>query len=221
MNKRFVFGAVAALSLAGMASARPVDLALWTFENSVPATAGPHTAEGGVFALTSQASGTTGGTYSNPVGNGSFESFSSNGWNTGEYYQFSTSTTGYQNISITWDQTRSGTGPATFDLAVSINGGAFSTLMDNYTVLTNDAAGGGPWTSGGSRLPVYTFSNIGGTGTDGVASLVFRLISQVDGATAGTNRVDNVQVSGDLIPTPGTLALVGVAGLVGIRRRRA
>jgi uncharacterized protein (TIGR03382 family) len=40
-------------------------------------------------------------------------------------------------------------------------------------------------------------------------------------AGTGTSRVDNVQITGDLIPTPGTLALVGVAGLVGIRRRRA
>src|SRR5436190_10364531 len=43
-------------------------------------------------------------TWSNPVGNGSAKSLSSNSWSVGDYYQFSFSTTGYSAINITWDQ---------------------------------------------------------------------------------------------------------------------
>jgi MYXO-CTERM domain-containing protein len=38
--------------------------------------------------------------------------------------------------------------------------------------------------------------------------------------TTGTNRIDNIVVSGTAIPAPGALALLGVAGLIGARRRR-
>lgn len=215
------FVAIAALAaLAGTASAR-IDLALWTFETSIPTNAGPHAAEGGLFAASSFASGNTGGTYSNPVGNGSVESFSSNGWNANEYYQFTTSTLGYQNISITWDQARSSTGPADFRLAFSTDGVNFTGLLD-YVVLANDAANGGVWTSpgsGGTRISNYT--NTAVIPAPNAASLTVRLISLLTPSSAnGTNRVDNVQIAGDLIPTPGAVALAGVAGLVSIRRRR-
>lgn len=211
------FVAIAALTaLAGTASAR-IDLALWTFETSIPANAGPHTAEAGLFAASSFASGTTGGTYSNPVGNGSNESFSSNGWNTNEYYQFTTSTLGYQNISITWDQARSSTGPADFRIAFSTDGVNFTGLLD-YAVLFNDASNGGAWSSINPRVSNYT--NTVAIPAPNAASLTVRLISLVSAASTGTNRVDNVQITGDLIPTPGAVALAGIAGLVSIRRRR-
>ena len=82
--QKITLAAAIATALAGVASARPSstdgNLAAWTFETSVPVNGGPHQAEGGVFAASSTALGATGGTYSNPVGNGSLESFSSNGW---------------------------------------------------------------------------------------------------------------------------------------------
>ncbi|MBK9099321.1 MAG: hypothetical protein IPM14_14640 [bacterium] len=52
--------------------------------------------------------------WSNPAGNGSVKSVSSNYWTVGDYYQFSFSTTGYSNIAITWDQMGSSTGPRDF-----------------------------------------------------------------------------------------------------------
>src|ERR1700742_2802043 len=40
--------------------------------------------------------------WSNPAGNASVKSVSSNNWAVGDYYQFSFSTSGYTAISITW-----------------------------------------------------------------------------------------------------------------------
>jgi MYXO-CTERM domain-containing protein len=49
--------------------------------------------------------------------------------------------------------------------------------------------------------------------------VIFRIQSTVTPATGGTNRVDNIHVYSGAVPTPGAIALLGVAGLVGRRRR--
>lgn len=201
--------------LAASAGAQ-VDLANWTFESSVPTTAGPHAAELGVFADSSFASSNGAGVFSNPVGNGSQESFSANGWTAGTYYQFTTSSIGYENITFSWMQTRSGTGPDLFDLELSIDGGAFTTLLNDYVV---------PQVTWSSLAPaVDTSSEFGPiilpAGAANASTLTFRLVSQVTSASAGTNRVDNVVVQGALIPAPGAAALLGLGGLVAARRRR-
>ncbi len=214
--------AAAVIVGAATASAQ-VTLAGWTFETSIPATAGPHLAEGGVFGATSNALGfhTDPGTvYSNPAGNGSAESFSSNFWSIGDYYQFSTTTTGYESISLRFDQTRSGTGPTTFDVLWSTDGLIFSTLLDDYTVL-NNAAPPGAWNAT-TGFPEYSFGPLAlPAGANDQAQIIFRLVNQLAaGGTGGTNRVDNIVVSGTLIPTPGAAALIGLAGLIALRRRR-
>lgn len=219
MINRFVSG-LAALVIAGAASAR-VDLAIWTFEVSVPTNAGPHAAEFG----TGQAFANTGGVISNPVGNGSFESMSSDNWNVGDNYEFRTSSTGYQSLTIMWDQTSSNTGPRDFNLQISTNGGMTYSTIASYMVLAN-ASPNTPWTSG-SYNPAYTFMMSLTAAADNLADLRVRFtqsstVSASGGtvASTGTDRVDNVKISGEIIPTPGTLALVGLAGIVGIRRRR-
>lgn len=216
---------VAGLFAAGAAQAQTT-LAEWTFEVSIPATAGPHTAEGGLFAAGSFASGfhaDPGVVYSNPAGNGSAESFSSNFWSVNDYYQFQTSTLGYQAITVTWDQARSSTGPGTFDLEWSTDGINFNLLLNDFAVLQSGGTGApGTWTSTPPANPIYTLGPIAGPAAlDNQASIWFRMRAEVAGSsTAGTNRVDNVIVSGTLIPTPGTLALLGLAGFVASRRRR-
>ena len=193
-------------------------IAEWTFETSVPATAGPHVAEGGVQAGVAAASGFRGmgtTTYNNPVGNGSVESFSSNNWTTvGDYYQFQFSLTGYHNATIQWDQTRSGTGPSDFDLQWSTDGINFTSIL-NYTVLQ------GTWSSG-TFDPAFRFGPEALPSDVNNQSNVFvRLSSNVVAASSGTNRVDNIIVEARLIPEPtsaGLLALLMVAG--GTIRRR-
>jgi hypothetical protein len=227
-----VTSAVVAISCG---SANATVLAEWTFEVSQPTTAGPHTAEGGVYAATStalgsHASGTT--VYSSPSGNGSAHSFSSNFWAIGDYYQLSTSSVGYQDIMISWDQVSSSTGPKDFELFYS-SGGPF-TSAGTYTVLPNSAGapGAGVW-NGTTAIPAYSYavdlSAI--TSLDNAASIDFRLVMVTDAdanppgtvGTAGTDRIDNFGVSGNLtaIPLPSAvIVFAGVAAIGGIARRR-
>ena len=222
MISRPTVGFVSALALltACAAPATADILANWTFEVSVPATAGPHAAEAGVNAAASFASGfhvSPSVVYSNPVGNGSLESFSSNFWAVGDYYQFITSTAGFQNISISWDQTRSSTGPTTFDLQWSTDGTAFTTLLNDYAV-PNDT-----WSSAGPPLATSAFGPVAGPAALNNQTIIyFRLTADSTAvSTAGTSRVDNIVISGDVIPVPGTLSMLGLAVVVFSRRRRA
>ncbi len=222
---------VAAALAAGAAcaiSAHAGVIASWTFETSAPVTAGPHTAEGGANAASSFASGFHAGTstYSSPVGNGSARSFSSNGWAVGDYYQFVTSTLGYHSISIGWDHTSSNTGPRDFILYYSVDSGAtFTALTGTLAVLAN--ASPNPTWSSTTNHPIFAIGPFAGPAAlDNQASVIFRMVQSstvsANGGTVastGTSRVDNVTIEGTLIPSPGALALLGMAGLVARRRR--
>ena len=159
--------------------------------------------------------------YSSPAGNGSTYSLSSNNWTIGDYYQVSVSTTGYQDVSISWDQTRSGTGPSTFELVSSTDGGAsWSTLIASYSVVQAGLAGTGTtsWNALTNQPGFFTTTSAAAGASDS-ASVLFRIRSLVTTAAAGTNRIDNVIVSGSLVPAPGAVALLGLAGLINRRRR--
>jgi hypothetical protein len=220
MIRKSIFAAVALLAIASYANATLI--AEWTFETSLPATAGPHTAEGGVNGASSLALGLHTGpaTYSSPAGNGSAHSFSANQWSVGDYYQFCTSTTGYSSMVISWDQTGSSTGPRDFALKLSSDGYSASALT--YQVLLNGSPN--PAWNGTTSSAVYHFS-VAVSSLDNAASACVRMIDTSTTAinlgtvaTAGTDRVDNVQFNG-VVPEPGTVALLGL-GVVGLIRRR-
>lgn len=221
--KNFVFAAASVAIMAGVASAR-VDIANWTFEVSVPTTAGPHAPESGAGS----AFANTGGAITNPAGNGSAESMSSDNWNTGDNYEFRVNSTNYQSLSITWDQTGSNTGPRDFNLQFSINGGGSYANIMSYVVLLNGGAPNAAWSSAAGRQAGYTYTAAIPVSGENLADLRIRMtqssttsINAGTVAGTGTGRVDNVQIAGTLVPTPGALALAGIAGIVGIRRRRA
>jgi hypothetical protein len=219
---------VSCCTIAAMtASARGViALAEWTFESSGPglvlnnsATSPNAIAEGGVFAgALSIASGlhaSAATDWSSPVGNASLEAFSANTWATGDYWQFTTNTTGFSGISISWHQTRSGTGPATFDLLWSTDGTTFTPLLNDYSVPEVT------WSSVGLPQVMSIFGpQAGPAALDNQATIYFRLLCDAEpGSAGGTNRIDNVVISA-AIPGPGTLALMSMAGLCTFRRRR-
>ncbi len=210
--------AIAVWSMTGIAKADTI--AGWTFEVSIPTTSGPHAAEVGLGAATGFHSNGL-AVYSNPSGNGSVESFSSNFWSVGDFYNFSVSTVGLQNIMISWDQTGSNTGPRDFDL--QYNDGSGFVTATSYS-LTLEA-----WSSATyNALSTRTFNFSANTSLNNNSTVQFRLLNtnttSVNGgtvATTGTGRVDNIVISGSPIPEPATagFVLLMVAGIAGVRCR--
>jgi len=228
LSNRYGIGLAAAAGWALVpALAHAQVIADWTFETSQPSTAGPFAPETGA----GQASGShasSAAVYSTPAGNGSPHSFSSNNWSVGDYYQFVVSTAGEQDISLTFDQTSSNTGPRDFQVEYSTDGTDFTNFGSVYSVLA-DASPNTPWSSAGADQSVYTtaddLSSI--TALNGAANVYFRLVdtdttSANAGAvgTGGTDRVDNVVVQGTaVVPEPASAALLAVVALGGLGRR--
>ena len=205
------------------ASAASADvIAGWSMPTAVTATTAA-TYSYGAANLGAQVSGSMlSGTHSSastawssPAGNGSTYALSSNGWNVGDYYQISLATTGYSAVSVAWDQTRSSTGPAGFEAVLSVDGGSTFSSLGSYTV--NQVS----WSA---TVPVTT-SSFGSVASaaDNQASVIirFKVVTAGTSTTTGTNRIDNISVNGTVVPvpTPGAIALIGVAGLVARRRR--
>lgn len=160
--------------------------------------------------------------WTSPSGNGSQYSLSSNTWAIGDYYEVRLSTLGYTDISISWDQARSSTGPSSFALVMSVDGGLnFTTLLASYAVLQSGGGGApGTWAAATPRQAIYTISSAAIDAADR-ADVIFRMVSLVAaGGTSGSNRIDNVSVEGVAIPGPGAAVLLGLAGLASRRRRR-
>ena len=174
--------------------------ARWTFETSVPTTAGPHAPEQGTGSGSGLHAGST--TYSNPVGNGSLESFSSTNWAVGDFYEFQISTEGFEDISISFDQASSNTGPRDFGIFYSTTGiGPFTDTGIDYEVLANAAPN--PTWSSSSPHAEFTFefdlSDI--SALDDQPTMFLRLVNRsnisangMTVATNGTSRVDNFSI---------------------------
>ena len=198
--KRFLIIIVSILLINSIAKAQFVK---WTFEISVPNTAGPHAAEFG----TGSASGfhtSSSVTFSNPVGNGSLESFSSNYWSVGDYYQFQFSATGYKDLIITWDATGSGTGPKDFKVQYSTDGTNFTNATGTNSTysLTGETWSSSSYNAASTRS--LDLSSV--TALNNATTVYIRLVSvnttSINGgtvATNGTSRVDNFQVDGSYI----------------------
>ncbi len=230
LTKFSLVAVVAATAVATSASAAVV--AGWTITTAFPTGAG-NVPMGVTYTVGAANEGlqTTGSelrsvhslaaaTYTSPAGNGSQYAFSSNNWSTGDFYEARLSTLGYSDISISWDQTRSSTGPATFELVMSTDGGAnFTTLLASYTVLQSGGGGApGTWSTT-TYNPIYSL-NQAAAAADNQADVIFRFRSLATTAAAGSSRIDNVMIYSGPVPAPGAIALLGVAGLAGLRRRR-
>ncbi len=159
--------------------------------------------------------------WTTPAGNGSTYSLSSDKWSQGDYYQIAFSTVGYESISVEWDQTRSGTGPSEFRVDVSVDGGNSFTTALSYSVIQAGAvlSGTNAWSSSSARQPQFTLSTPLLVGASD-SSVILRFIATGLNLGAGTNRIDNISVTGNaIVPAPGAAALLGLAGLAARRRR--
>lgn len=162
-------------------------------------------------------------TYSDPVGNGSSHSWSSNVWSKNDYYQFEVNTAGLSGISLSWDQTTSAAnGPISYSLEYSTNGSSFATFA-TYNVLVNGASPNAAWNST-TWNPAYSFGdNLSSVGAiNNQSTVFFRLINNTNvPVVAPTDSVDNFTVTA--IPEPSIyVALIGASALAfaTIRRRR-
>lgn len=222
MKSRSLFVLLVA-SVAFAAAANAVTIAQWTFETSVPTTAGPISPEqGSGSASASHANGAT--AYSNPPGNGgSTESWSADKWAAGDYWQFQISSSGYQDISVSWDQVSSATGPGTFGVFWSLSGlaGSFTQVDSDYSVPQPTS---GTWGSYSQNLSSIIALN-------DAAAVYFRLVVQADLqadgsgiiASGGTSRVDNFTVTASSATVPDTLPFAPLAvtllGILALARR--
>lgn len=227
--KKNLLPAIAAIAIASCAQAHADTIADWTFETSQPATKGPFSPEVGAGAATgNHASGAA--VYSSPAGNGSSKSFSSNNWAVGDYYQFQVSTLNFDDIKLSFDQNGSNTGPLNFKLSYSTDGTNF---VDFSTYSVPNNSGTALVWSAGTPVPASTMSfdlsSIDDLAND--SSVLFRLVDTSATAinngtvgTAGTDRVDNVIVTGDstaAVPEPSSWILGGLAiGSFALLRRR-
>lgn len=158
------------------------------------------------------ASGST--SWTSPAGNGSTYAFSSNFWSINDYYQIVLPTIGYTSIQVAWDQTRSSSGPASFSLRTSSDGSSF-TEVTPYTVGTNT------WSTS-TYNPLSSSTVSLSANADNQSSLWIRFqATSGPTSTNGTNRIDNIRVTG--VPEPASLVLggLGIAGIgLAIARRR-
>jgi len=151
----------------------------------------------------------------------SSHSLSANTWSVNDYWSFTTSTVGFTGVEVAFDQAGSNTGPGTFGLFYSINGGALTQSGANYTVPLST------WNTTTAAPGSQLFA--GGGAFDNATTITFELVDMntvsVNGgtvATGGTDRVDNFTVVGMPVPEPATLALAGLgaASLLLLRRQR-
>lgn len=139
-------------------------------------------------------------TWSTPAGNGSSNCASGNGWAADDYWQFKVSTTGYNSITIVWDQMGSNTGPKTFKVQYSTDGNSFTDAPGGPYDLANDS-----W-SAGTYKPVSTrtldLSSITALNNQPFIYIRFTLntgSTSINGGTissTGTSRIDNVYIGG-------------------------
>lgn len=136
--------------------------------------------------------------------------------------QFAVSTVGYDNITITFDQRHSNTVAREFVVQYTTDGSTFTDIA------TFTATAGDTWFNNRS-VDLTAISAVNNN-----ANFAFRIVASFTGepgsaydastpsstyGTSGTARFDMVTVSGAVIPEPATLGLLGLASLIGLRRR--
>ncbi len=134
------------------------------------------------------------------TGNGSTKSLNSNTWSVGDYYQFASSLSGFQNIKLSYDQTGSNTGPKDFKLQYSTDGITYNDFGTSYSI-TNDS-----WTTTTHKsisTQNYDLSSV--STLNNASSVYFRIVCTSTAAISGTfsvagaGRIDNFTINGDNI----------------------
>lgn len=130
----------------------------------------------------------------------------------GKSIVFAFSMSGYQDLTISYATQRTSTGFTTQLLEYSTDGISWSLIGSNTAIQSSFSATSTP--AGVATV----FSGI--SGLDGAATAFVRMTLTGATSSSGNNRFDNIVLSAQLIPAPGAVALLCVAGALGARRRR-
>src|SRR5690606_23380617 len=140
--------------------------------------------------------------------------------------QFNVSTLGYDSVVVRWDHRHSNTSSRWWQFQYSLDGSSFSAAG-----LANDGLFAG--TTGDTWFNNRTVDLSAIAGVANNANVPFRIVAVFAPGTnayaasqgtssyaGGTARFDMVTIEGSEIPSPGALALLSLAGLLGKGRRR-
>ncbi len=113
---------------------------------------------------------------------------------------------GWMDVEFRFDHRTTSTGPTAADLAYNIGEGWVS--LGSFAFANDSTFASSGW----QALP---------SAVNGQSSVMVRMNNFTDGTGSGTAAIDNLHISGTVIPEPGTLALFGVASgvLLALRRR--
>ena len=212
-------------------SSQAATIAGWNFDSVVPTL---NDSAAGPTVAASTGSGSFRGVHASAdtdwvayAGNGSNSCYGGdNNWTVGDYFQFSTSTTGFEDITISVDQSSHPDGPRDFQLSYSTDGTNFTNFGSVYAI-PRQSPSTGIWQAAGPRLAnaIFSFDLSSITDLDDAGTVYFRLsvasnIAADNGALLGSRSViDNVIVSGTaVVPEPG-VTLLGAIGMLGLLRR--
>jgi len=138
--------------------------------------------------------------------------------------QFSGSTAGYDSITLTWNERHSNTSANTVAVFASADGTNW-TEVQVFTFTPAASGTGDTWFQRSVTLNA-SYANAANFGfrvlaayNPGTSNYLASRSTSTYG-TSSTLRFDDVTISGNLIPAPGAVALVGMAGLVTTRRRK-
>ena len=201
-------------------STEAATVAAWTFES--PNAPGTFTGSTVTGVLPNIGSGIAAGFHANSatvftsaVGNGSATSWAANQWSVGDYWQFQTSTLGFEDIQLTLAQRATTTGPTNFSLAFSLDGTTFTTAVAQYGVRSD--LNFGAWDSSTpNSLTVRNFNLSSYTQLDNASTVYFRVRFNLPGLGGGSGegRIDDFQVLATAVPEPTAVTLLGLATLM-------
>ncbi|QJE94700.1 hypothetical protein [Luteolibacter luteus] len=213
-------------------SSQAATIAGWNFDSSPPTGFGSSspvvTADTGSGSFTGfHASNST--SWAINVGNASPNAYSVDNWSVGDYLQFSTSTAGYEDITIGFDKLSHPNGARDFQLSYSTDGSNFTNFGSVYTV--DAASPSQSWWDGVTHEPntSYAFDLSGITALDNATTVYFRLsltsTVNANGGAGGplltsSTRIDNVSISGTAVVPEPSVSLLGALGMLGLLRRR-